>query len=44
MERKKIPPKFLKELNKLEQFNFTEQNWQALIHGYQDTSFPGVER
>ncbi|OUR84160.1 3-deoxy-D-manno-octulosonic acid kinase [Colwellia psychrerythraea] len=35
---------FLKELNKLEQFNFTEQNWQALIHGYQDTSFPGVER
>ncbi|PKH88284.1 3-deoxy-D-manno-octulosonic acid kinase [Colwellia sp. Bg11-28] len=32
---------FLKELNKLEQFNFTEQNWQALKDGYQDAD---VER
>ncbi len=26
---------FLKELNKLAQFYFTEQNWQALMRGYQ---------
>ena len=26
---------FLKELNKLEQFYFTEKNWQALMSGYQ---------
>lgn len=29
---------FLKELNKLEQFYFTEKNWQALMSGYQDSA------
>ena len=35
---------FLKELNKLAQFYFTEANWQALIQGYQDANTPDVER
>lgn len=35
---------FLKELNKLEQFYFTETNWQALMDGYQGTNSPDVER
>jgi len=35
---------FLKELNKLAQFNFTEQNWQALMAGYQDANISDVER
>lgn len=26
---------FLKELNKLEQFHFSDENWQALMSGYQ---------
>lgn len=29
---------FLKELNKLAQFYFTDENWQALMQGYQNSS------
>ncbi len=35
---------FLKELNKLTQFNFTEQNWQTLMDGYLDTNISDVKR
>lgn len=35
---------FLKELNKLAQFNFTEQNWQSLMDGYQDTNISDIEK
>lgn len=35
---------FLKELNKLAQFYFTEENWQVLMQAYQDTDILDVER
>jgi len=34
---------FLKELNKLAQFNYTEKNWHALMDGYQDKNISNAE-
>tara|TARA_B100000809_G_scaffold28636_1_gene24874 strand:+ start:141 stop:929 length:789 start_codon:yes stop_codon:yes gene_type:complete len=35
---------FLKEFNKLEQFYFTDKNWQALITGYQSANILDIEK